>query len=66
MSGKWHPMETAPKDGTQILVMDEVHNYTVVEWSVSREAWTLTEPSLYAKRYEYSGACRWHEIPGDD
>lgn len=49
----WHPIETAPKDGTCIMVYvpgDYANAYVVVQWDMN----------------EYSGECRgWLEAEGE-
>ena len=37
----WQPIETAPKDGTEVLLFGEFDNMAVAEWDHGDEAWVF-------------------------
>lgn len=37
--GHWHPIETAPQDGTPVLLFTQWHHRVVRHWSPERSIW---------------------------
>jgi len=61
---KWHPMETAPKDGTNILAFDPAdtdevcQGYVVVRWH--RDEWVEAS----GEQYQTYKPTHWMPLPG--
>tara|TARA_Y100000310_G_scaffold63233_1_gene58530 strand:- start:2296 stop:2508 length:213 start_codon:yes stop_codon:yes gene_type:complete len=64
---KWQPIDTAPKDGTEILVYgrskkERWQMFTVVFWQYN--CWTLTETGGYAEDSDPSlDPTHWMPLP---
>lgn len=39
MDSNWQPIETAPKDGTEIIAIDDRGEYFVAFWHEASEGW---------------------------
>jgi hypothetical protein len=64
----WQPIETAPKDGTAILVRvpnyayDSSETMTVVRWR--HECWELTRGGSYAEDHDLNATpTHWMPLP---
>lgn len=60
----WKPIETAPKDGTPILVYDpnpwlDPYSVITVSWDTQRKCWSEITGELYAIYYP----THWMELP---
>ena len=57
----WQPIETAPKDGTEVLVWDDG---CVVAAFFGRLGWQLTQTGAYAEDADLYGApTHWRPLP---
>ena len=58
----WQPIETAPKDGTSILVCDKGHYYPfVAEWNEQEKYWRST--SCIDQYFGIADATHWMPLP---
>lgn len=57
----WQPIETAPKDGTNILVFG-YGDMTVVHWNIYGLYWNLSESGAYAENGEWQPT-HWMPLP---
>jgi hypothetical protein len=65
---EWEVIETAPKDGTAILVyipsVHETERYTTVSWDTLRSRWLLCQTGWYADDYSVHGEpSHWMPLP---
>jgi hypothetical protein len=58
---EWQPIETAPKDGTEILAWDGSVRTTAVWW-VPGKQWSLVSPGEYAEDSEV-WPTHWMPLP---
>lgn len=57
----WQPIESAPKDGTHILIMDNWYECITVKWS---GYWALIEFGDYAEDDHICGVAKyWMPLP---
>lgn len=57
---QWQPIETAPKDGTEILAWDGQGQATI---SWSNGCWSLVYAGWRAEDGEFDGAINWQPLP---
>jgi len=55
---KWQPIETAPKDGTVILVYDETIGVFSANWWEIKNAWFAESATVMSKK-----ATHWMPLP---
>lgn len=61
--GDWRPMDTAPKDGTEIVLLLHHHNRRYCRTEAEREQWT---DRVRAKWIEFNGGgWTWHGMYGE-
>ena len=63
---QWQPIETAPKDATEILVWADGRGCAVVTWMVEGYAgptWQLTHTGSYAEDSEVYWPTHWMPLP---
>lgn len=58
----WQPIETAPKDGTAVLVYDG-QDMTTVKWCSHWKTWDLIECGSFASDGWTSGLTHWMPLP---
>lgn len=65
--GEWQPIESAPKDGTAILVVGEDGQYDIVQWDVysdeSIQMWEIVRPYEGLKTIPDSPPTHWMPLP---
>lgn len=62
---KWLPIETAPKDGTDILATDG-YSKTAIRWRVLTERyqyWELCVAGAYAEDAQFDDPTHWMPLP---
>ena len=59
---RWQPIETAPKDGQDILVTDGMNCYCV-EWDEEFDWWTVDDNKLGPFRLRGSAPTHWMKLP---
>jgi|SRR6516162_1664387 hypothetical protein len=63
-AARWHPIATAPKDGTQILVgWKGVNDRQVVRWIDGLEAWCVNNGGWGEDRYRDDDGAPTHWMP---
>lgn len=63
---EWQPIETAPKDGTAILVWFEPEVWDVVFWSSQRQQWCQGTGGWGSDRWSDADAEGAHWMPLPD
>ena len=58
----WQPIDTAPKDGSDILVADKDGDMAVVYWHAGGH-FELTFQGLYAAEGEFENPTHWMPLP---
>lgn len=62
----WQPIESAPKDGTNILICGHAcGGYYVadVKWNVNEGTWCLFDPAEDGHTYPSEGHTHWMPLP---
>ena len=54
----WQPIESAPKDGTNVLLLREAHDCTVGRFNATRQQW-----ASIPNDYRIRDAIAWFPIP---
>lgn len=60
LTPQWQPIETAPKDGTEILAWDG-RGQATIHWSDGR--WSLVYAGWRAEDGDFDGAISWQPLP---
>lgn len=61
--GRWEPIETAPKDGTEILIRYPLQGNVkeLARWNAIYNCWLSKGKHIYPVEQK----CEWHSLPAD-
>ena len=59
----WQPIETAPKDGTWVIVQAGDGHPSTARWNTGSEKWENAANMLGYERYDYWPLDKWMPLP---
>ena len=61
---EWQPMETAPRDGTHVLVYSESHGIQKSHYDDFFKRWMIYQTAEYDNEFgELEGVTHWQPLP---